>query len=53
VLIVDHDIELLSRVCDRLVCLERGRVIASGRPADVRADPRVRASFLGLDGIAA
>jgi ABC-type branched-subunit amino acid transport system ATPase component len=48
VLIVDHDIELLSRVCDRLVCLERGRVIANGRPAEVRADPRVRASFLGL-----
>ena len=53
VLIVDHDIELLSRVCDRLVCLDRGRVIASGRPAEVRADPRVRASFLGLDGVAA
>ena len=53
VLIVDHDIELLSRVCDRLVCLDRGRVIASGSPAEVRADPRVRASFLGLDGIAA
>lgn len=48
VLIVDHDIELLSRVCDRLVCLGRGRVIASGPPADVRADARVRASFLGL-----
>ena len=53
VLIVDHDIELLSRVCDRLVCLERGHVIAAGRPVDVRADPRVRASFLGLDGLAA
>lgn len=47
VLIVDHDIELLGRVCDRLVCLERGQVIAEGRPAEVRADPRVRASFLG------
>jgi branched-chain amino acid transport system permease protein len=48
ILIVDHDIELLSRVCDRLVCLDRGRIIAIGRPADVRADPHVRASFLGL-----
>ena len=48
VLIVDHDIELLSRVCDRLVCLDRGRVIAIGRPAEVRADAQVRASFLGL-----
>ena len=48
-LVIDHDIELLSRLCDRLVCLDRGRVLAVGRPADVRADPRVRASFLGLD----
>jgi branched-chain amino acid transport system permease protein len=48
VLIVDHDIELLSRLCDRLVCLDRGAVVAIGRPTEVRNDPRVRASFLGL-----
>jgi ABC-type branched-subunit amino acid transport system ATPase component len=48
VILVDHDIELLTRVCDRLVCLDGGAVIAIGRPAEVRADPRVRASFLGL-----
>jgi ABC-type branched-subunit amino acid transport system ATPase component len=53
VLVVDHDIELLSRLCDRLVCLDRGAVIAIGRPAEVRADPRVRASFLGLAEAAA
>ncbi len=47
VLIVDHDIELLSRVCDRLVCLDGGTVVAEGRADEVRADPRVRASFLG------
>ncbi len=46
--IVDHDIELLSKVCDRLVCLDRGAVIAIGRPDEVRADHQVRASFLGL-----
>jgi branched-chain amino acid transport system permease protein len=48
-LVVDHDIELLSRLSDRLVCLDRGRLLAVGAPAEVRADPRVRASFLGLD----
>ena len=48
VVIVDHDIELLTRVCDRLICLDGGKVIAIGRPAEVRADPKVRASFLGL-----
>ena len=48
VLIVDHDVELLSKVCDRLVCLDRGVVVAVGRPGEVRQDPNVRASFLGL-----
>lgn len=53
VLIVDHDIELLSRTCDRLICLDRGVVIAVGRPAEVRANPAVRASFLGIEEAAA
>jgi branched-chain amino acid transport system permease protein len=48
IVLVDHDIELLTRICDRLVCLDGGRLIASGSPADVRANPRVRSSFLGV-----
>ena len=48
ILLVDHDVDLLTRVCDRLVCLDGGKVIASGSPAEVRADPGVRASFLGV-----
>jgi branched-chain amino acid transport system permease protein len=48
VLLVDHDVELLTRVCDRLVCLDGGKVIASGPPAEVRTNPKVRASFLGV-----
>jgi branched-chain amino acid transport system permease protein len=48
IVLVDHDIDLLTRVCDRLVCLDGGRIIAVGSPAEVRADPRVRASFLGV-----
>lgn len=48
ILLVDHDIELLTRVCDRLICLDGGKIIAIGSPAQVRADPKVRASFLGV-----
>jgi branched-chain amino acid transport system permease protein len=48
IILVDHDVELLTRVCDRLVCLDAGKVIAAGSPAQVRADPKVRASFLGV-----
>jgi branched-chain amino acid transport system permease protein len=47
IIVVDHDIELLTGVCDRLVCLDGGTVIAAGAPAAVRADRKVRASFLG------
>ena len=53
IILVDHDIALLTRVCDRLVCLDGGAVIALGPPDQVRADARVRASFLGLPANAA
>jgi ABC-type branched-subunit amino acid transport system ATPase component len=53
VLLVDHDFELMTRVCDRLVCLDGGDRGRCRPPAEVRADPRVRASFLGLPANAA
>jgi branched-chain amino acid transport system permease protein len=45
--IVEHDIPLVSSLSDRLVVLDQGAVIASGAPADVLADPVVIASYLG------
>ncbi len=50
--LIEHDIPLISSVADRLVVLELGRVISFGRPSDVLDDPRVVASYLGTDSAA-
>ena len=47
--VIEHDMALLSSLCDRLVAFELGRVIAEGDPADVLAHPEVVASYLGTD----
>src|SRR4051794_8988363 len=49
ILIVEHDMPLLMSVCDRVFALEAGAVIAEGTPAEIRANPRVIASYLGSD----
>jgi len=47
VVLVEHDIALVASVADRIVCLGAGRVIASGPPDEVLADPAVVESVLG------
>ena len=47
--IVEHELGLVSSVADRLVAMEAGSVVAAGPPADVVANPRVVASYLGTD----
>jgi ABC-type branched-subunit amino acid transport system ATPase component len=48
VLVVDHKVDFLDVVCDRIVVLELGRVIAEGRPEVVWNDPRVMSAYLGV-----
>jgi branched-chain amino acid transport system ATP-binding protein len=47
VLLVEHDMELLMRVCDSVTVLDAGTVIASGTPEQVRSDQAVRNAYLG------
>ena len=45
--IIEHDVGLLAEVCDRMIALEVGAVIAEGTPAEVTAHPDVIRSYLG------
>jgi len=47
VLLVEHDVAFVGRIADRVVALERGRVIAEGTPAEVRSHPDVLRSYFG------
>lgn len=47
--VIEHDLSLISAVSDRLVALDQGEVLAQGTPADVLADPAVVMSYVGGD----
>ena len=47
VLLVEHDMKMVMGVSDRIVCLNQGRIIASGTPADIQGHPEVVRAYLG------
>jgi branched-chain amino acid transport system ATP-binding protein len=46
-LIVDHEMSLVTSLCERLIVLDHGQLLASGLPADIRNDPRVLDAYFG------
>jgi branched-chain amino acid transport system ATP-binding protein len=51
VLFTEHDMDVVFAHADRVIVLDRGRLIASGTPAEVRANPEVRQVYLGSRGL--
>jgi ABC-type branched-subunit amino acid transport system ATPase component len=47
IMVIEHDMPLLTSICDRMYCLELGGVIAEGTPTEVLNHPRVIESYLG------
>jgi branched-chain amino acid transport system ATP-binding protein len=49
ILLVEHDMDAVFRLADRISVLVRGRVIATGAPAEIRSNEDVRRAYLGLE----
>ena len=51
ILLIEHDVSLVMGICDNLTVLDYGKVIATGKPDDVRKHPEVIKAYLGQGAV--
>ena len=51
ILLIEHDMKLVMGICERLMVLDYGRVIASGNPDEIKANPQVIKAYLGSEAV--
>ena len=49
IVLVEHDMDAVFTLADRVSVLVYGRILATGTPAEIRANPEVRRAYLGED----
>jgi branched-chain amino acid transport system ATP-binding protein len=47
VVVIEHDMRFIFNLCDRVLCLVRGKTLTEGTPGEVQSDPRVIEAYIG------
>jgi branched-chain amino acid transport system ATP-binding protein len=50
ILLVEHDMQFVMKLCGRIQVVDQGRILAEGSPERIRSDPKVIAAYLGIPG---